>query len=215
MSEQIKILNFEQSALVAELTETYGIEQGEIIFFSGDPKPFFTYEATCALCNQLIELHDITIETVQNFFTDSLALKCTLTMAGGITRGAVGVANLNETIDGAKMTEQQTYLLASSRAIRNALRTAGIDLLKLHRLAKNGGEIVDSKMTSNYVSLIRAAHQLGTDAFLIDGDNKRAWYGQLKARYGVNSSNELSEANLADFVAFLKTLVPSPARAAA
>lgn len=214
MSEQIKILTAEQTALAAELTMTYGIEPDDVIFFTDDPKPFLTYEATCVLCNQLSDLHNIEIEKVQSFSDDSLSLKCILTLSNGYVRSAVGTANIKETIEGSAMSEQQAILLASSRAIRNALRTAGIDLMKLHRQATSG-EVIDFKIKTNFASLLGQAHQLGVEALLINGDNKQAWYLQLGNRYRVNHSNELTEEQLADFVAFLRTLVSQPQRKAA
>jgi hypothetical protein len=208
-----KILSAEQSALVAELTTAYGIEPEDIIFFGNDPKPFLTYEATCALCNQLTNMHDISIEPQPSGFVDSLAYRCTLTLSDGRTRSAVGVANIKETADEKPMSEQQLVQVASSRAIRNALKTAGIDLLKLH-LQFVRGEVDSLNFKSNYASLIAQAHILGKEAGLINGDDKFAWYRLIENRYGQLSSNSLSETELADFVAVLKTLVPQVKRAA-
>lgn len=206
MSEPQKILSAEQSALVAELTMTYGIEPEDIIFFGTDPKPFLTYEATCALCNQLTMLDNIEIEPVASAFQDSLVFRCTLTLHDGRTRSAVGVVNINETVDGQPMSEQQVTQLASSRAIRNALKTAGIDLLKLHQQLLRDDDTLPFK--SNVASLIAQSHILGREAGLIMDDDKTAWYRLLRNRYGKSASNELTEDQLADFVAVLKTLVP-------
>lgn len=207
-TQKQQILNGEQLALVSDLTQIYGIEPEEIIFFQNDAKPFFFYEATCILVNKLTETQDITIEPMESHLPDSLTLRCTLLTGDGLTRSAVGVANFNETIDGAKMSEQQIFGLASSRAIRNALRTAGIDLMKLHNLVQNGAHDLPFKPKSNYASLLGQAHQLGKDAGLINGDDKTGWYRLLRNRYNASHSNELSEERLADFVAILKTLIP-------
>lgn len=207
-NQKQQTLNGEQIALVAELAETYGIEPEEISFFSADAKPFFSYEATCALVNQLTGVQDITIEPMEAVMPDSVSLRCSLLTEAGHTRSAVGVANVNETIDGLQMSDQQIYSLAGSRAIRNALRTAGIDLMKLHLNAKNGGNDLDFKVKTNVAALIGQAHQLGKAACLIIGDDKTTWYALLKNRYNVSKSNELDETQLADFVAVLRTLVP-------
>lgn len=212
MNEPQKILTAEQSALVAELTETYGIEPEEILFFENDKKPFLFYAATCALCNKLMKLQDIDISPAMSVSEDSFALKCSLIFPDGSARRAAGIVNLNETIDGKQMTEPQIFQLASARAIRNALKTANVDLISLHYESK--GEVLNFKPKSNFASLIAQAHQLGKEALLIDGDNKRAWYLQIAKRYNANHSNELSEDQLSDFVAFLKTLVPQKAQAA-
>lgn len=207
MNNQQQILNADQSELIGELTERYGLEPEDIVFFSGDPKPFFTYEATCTLCNQLTDTRDINIEPIKSLCTDSISLRCTLTLADGRTRSAVGVANLMETLEGDKMSEQQTYLLASSRAIRAALRTAGIDLLKLHFSTTNN-QLPPSNVKSHFATLIAQVHILGKHAGLIVGDDKAAWRRVIWNRYQKLHSNELSTDQLADFAAVLSTLVP-------
>lgn len=206
-NQPIKVLTADQSALVAELTMTYNIEPEEIMFFVNDPKPFLSYEATCALCNQLTNMQDITIEPQHSFFADSLTYRCTLTLSDGRTRSAVGVVNIKETVDGKDLTEQQISQLASSRAIRNALKTAGIDLFKLHKEMING-EVETLPFKSPFAKLIAQAHILGTEAGLINGTDKTAWYRLIFNRYGLESSKQMTEDQLADFVAILKTLVP-------
>lgn len=213
-NQKQQILNGEQTALVAELTQTYNIEPEEIMFFQNDAKPFFSYEATCALVNQLTKTQDITIEPMDSHLADALSLRCTLLTADGYTRSAVGVANFNEMIDGVKMSEQQIYSLASARAIRNALRTAGIYLMKLHNRAKNGDDVLEFKVKSNYDSLLAQAHIVGQEKRLIVGANKMLWYHELWSRYHVSNSNELTEAQLSDFVAYLNGYLP-PVQAAA
>ncbi|HQU84837.1 MAG TPA: hypothetical protein PKY59_16990 [Pyrinomonadaceae bacterium] len=203
-----KVLTSEQTNLVSELTSTYGIEPEDILFFGNDPKPFLTYEATCVLCNSLTMLNSIDIESVNSNFRDSYVFRCTLLTNDGRTRSAVGVVNANEVVDGKPLSEQQITQLGSSRAIRNALKTAGIDLMRLHNEAIKG-DSSNLPFKSSYASLLGQAHALGSEAQLIQGDNKAAWYAILQNRYGVSSSNQLNEEQLADFVAFLKTFVPS------
>lgn len=214
MNESVKILSAEQSAIISELVDNYAIDPEQVIFFAEDgTKPFLKYEAACALSNALLpDLIDIDVVPVQSATGDSYALKCSLIFADGRARRASGVVNFKETIDGEPMNESQIHQLASARAIRNALKTADIDLIGRHYAQK--GEILDFKPKSHYNSLLGEAHQLGKEALLIDGDNKRAWYLQIAKRYNVNHSNELSEDQLSDFVAFLKTLVPQQAKAA-
>ena len=217
MTEENKrqtVLNGEQTALVTELTETYGIEPEDIIFFQGDKKPFLSYEATCALCNILTNLAEIGVEPVASPMADAVAVKCTILTAQGRERSAVGVANLNEKLNDAQVSSQQAVNLASSRALRNTLRAAGIDLLKIHKEAMTG-EVPDFKIKSNYNSLIAEAHVLGSYKNLISGANKSLWYHELWSRYRVSKSSELSEEQLADFVAYLKSYEPPQVKAAA
>ncbi len=206
----------EQNLLIAELSATYGIEPEEIIFFTGDPRPIFSYEATAVLCNRLTDLRGIDVEPVNNGFVDSVSYRCTLTQADGCSRSAVGVANVGEK-DGSDNTLKSSQLieLASGRAIRNALRVAGIDLLKLHNQSKNVVIEYTGPSVSNYQSLLRLVHILGQEAGLIIGDDKSAWRQILDNRYGVRASSDLNEDQLADFAAVLKTLAPQTRQKAA
>lgn len=211
----------EQNRLVNELIESYGIEPGDISFFPGDPKPFLSYEATCAVANQLMDLQDIDIQPVESKAADSLWLKCTLTSPDGRTRSAVGVANTSEEIDGKAMSSQQLYATASARAIRNALRAAGADLIKMHEQRKaGGGELEFRPQRGTRDALLAQAHILAREAGLIrtftDGvTDKTAWVAFLQKRYLVNSSKFLQEADLADLVAVLRTIAREPVRKAA
>ena len=211
-----KILNAEQTALVTELSENYGIDPEQIIFFENEAKPFLTYEATANLINHLkTDIIDINVDPVQSTFPDSVSVKCTIVFKNENKRSSVGVANLAEKIDeSAEISEQQAMNLASSRALRNVLRVAGIDLMRLHNQSMNR-EVLDFKHKSNKNLLLAEVHQLGTEAGLINGDNKSAWYALLNSRYNVASSNELDEVGLSDFAAVLKTFAPANRKIAA
>lgn len=207
------ILNAEENEMVVELTDSYGIEPEEVMFFEGDPKPFLSYEATCALCNQLLNPRDIEIVPVPSVNSDSISLKCTLVFNDGRSRSSVGVVNLNEQIDTVLMNDGQRHQLASARAIRNALKTANIDLIKLHYAAK--GEVLSFRSgKSDFASSISQAHILGSETGFISGKDKTAWYALLRNRYQVEHCNELSQIQMADFTAFLSSLLPQSQQAA-
>lgn len=210
-----KILNTEQKHLVAELCSAYGISPEEIIFFTDDSTPLFSYEATCVLCNRLTELKGIDLEPVNNGFVDSLSYRCTLTLPDGSTRSAVGVANVNETQDNVRLSGAQLTALASGRAIRNTLRVAAIDLLKLHARLNKDAIVFSGLPRSNFENLVRQAHALGIEAGQIIGRDKSPYHAIMQNRYGKTHTNELTEAELADFVAVLKTLVPQTGQMAA
>lgn len=203
-----------QLELVSQLVQCYGIEPDEITFFPGDPKPFIGYEATCVMCNALVpEMQEISIDPVAGFASDSLALKCTLRFADGRIRSATGVANTNEPGEGGEvLSGQQVHQLASSRAIRNALRTAGIDLIKLHQ---SPGSVAEFTGPSNRNSLLAQAHALGTEVGYISGPEKSAWQRFLQHRYGVASSQQLGEDSLADLIAVLRSIRQPAQKAAA
>lgn len=216
MNTEQKILNNDQKLLAAEIAATYGIDPDEITYFTDDPRPTFGYEATAILCNHLTDIRGIDIEPVNNGFVDSVSYRCTLTRADGSTRSAVGVANVDERDSNDKqLTAAQLIQTASGRAIRNALRVAGIDLLKLHHQSKDLPVEYAGPSRSNWESLLRMTHALGTQAGLIVGTDKTAWRRVIVNRYGVGSSGELTEDQLADFAAVLKTLVPQTRQKAA
>lgn len=195
-----------QLELVSQLVQCYGIEPTEITFFPGDPKPFIGYEATCVMCNALVpEMQEISIDPVAGFASDSLALKCTLRFTDGRIRSATGVANTSEPGEGGEvLSGQQVHQLASSRAIRNALRTAGIDLIKLHQ---SPGNVAEFTGPSNRNSLLAQAHALGTEVgYIAPNHEKSAWRRFLQHRYGVTSSQTLSEDMLADLIAVLRSI---------
>lgn len=217
MNTKQSLLTTDQKLLIAELQAAYGIDPNEVIFFSDDAEPFFGYEATCVLCDKLTDLRDINIEPFEQSFVDSLSLRCTLTLQDGRTRSAVGVVNVNEQIDGVTMTTQQLYATASARAIRNALRTAGINLLRNHEYRKTnqpGGVAFAHPPLDERQRLLREVHALGLETGYIIGTDKSAWHQVLSVRYGVEASSDLGVELLRNFAAFLRSQLPT-AKAAA
>lgn len=194
-----------QLELVSDLVQAYGIEPAEITFFPGDTKPFIGYEATCVMANTLVpDLQEISIDEVTPHGVDSFARKCLLRFADGRVRSATGVANCREPGEGGEvMSPQQIERLASSRAIRNALRTAGIDLIKIHQ---NPGKVHQFTGKSHRQSLLAQAHLLGEEVGYIVGDDKSVWSKILMHLYGVSSSAQLSDDLLSDFIGVLNSV---------
>src|SRR5438045_1509044 len=138
MNNPQNLLSDSQKALVADLVQTYGISPDEITFFHGDPLPLLGYEASCILANTLAPGVDIDVTPIESMFVDSLAMKCEVVFPDRRRRSAVGVVNANEKIGDKVMEPQQRYHAATSRALRNAFRISGIDLLKRHE-QRNAG----------------------------------------------------------------------------
>ena len=195
----------DQHHLIAELAATYGVEPEQIRFFSGDTRPFFEHEAAAVLVRALAGARGIKNHQVPSVNADSISMEVEITFEDGYSSSAIGVANVNETIDGKPMTEEQLKRLATSRATRGTLVNAGVDLLKLHFQARHGN-VAEISTRTNRATLSRHAHVLGEETGLIVGKNKIAWRTVLLKRYGVGSSDNLSEDQLADFTAFLNTL---------
>lgn len=220
MNNEQKILSGEQTKLVVDLTETYGIKPEDIIFFSNSPEPFFGYEANCILLNRLTDVIGIELEPVPSVAGDAISTRCKLTFPDDKKRSGVGVANLAETLNGEKMSEEQTRWLSEARAIRIAVRTAGINLVQLHQERKGQPAVSMTGTTgTNRASLLAQAHTLGRElGFIFDDENgpvKTLWYRVIANRYDVGGSNELDDHRLADFVAFLRSIRPAKAKAAA
>lgn len=216
MNTNEKTYTKEQHELIADLCSTYGIEPDEVVFFTGDPKPLFSYEAACVLANRLADIRDIRIAPENNGFVDSVAYCCELTLPDGRSRSGVGVANVGQVdSNGTKLNHSQLVELASGRAIRSALRIADIDLLKLHNQSKAGVVEFTGKQLTNRDILLREVHALGSECGLIIGSDKHSWRKLIGLRYSVSTSSEMSEKDLADFASFLKTLVPQTRQKAA
>lgn len=192
-----------------DFVNTYGIEAEDIIYFNDKPDPFFSYEAVGVLCNQLTDLQDICIDPAASPFVDSVAVRCTLKTENR-TSSSIGIANINEKIRGEELNELQVLGLASARAIRNALKIAGIDLVKAHYKAKETGEAttIAADQESTRSKLLAQAHIAGAAAGLIQNKDKSLWRKFLENRYGVESSQHLSEQSLNDLVAVLNTMKP-------
>ncbi len=207
MQSKQQLLSASQASLVADLAGRYGIDPSEITFFTDDPKPFLGYEATCVMLGRLRpDLVSIDIEPIETSFVDSLSLRCSLTFADGRHRSAVGVVNVAEQLDGKPMSSQQLYQAASGRAIRNALRTAGIDIVKLHAESVDDPKEVSSPKTER-AALLAQVHALGKEVGLISAETgKEHWSSFLMHRYGVASSSQLGTELLADLAATLRTL---------
>lgn len=212
---QPKTYTKEQHELIAEFAATYGLDPDQIRFYSGDPQPFFDRDATAVLIHKLTSAVGIEDEPIASPLGDAIAVKYRITFEDGSFASSTGIANVNEKgANDEPLTFEQLQSLATSRASRSALRNKGIDLVKLHYQSKGDVVQFSGPAKSQYESLLREAHALGREVGLIlDGDAletqpKRQWYGVLRTRYDVTGSNHLNVDQLADFVAFLKSLKP-------
>lgn len=210
-----RILTKDQAALIAEISATYGTEPEDILFFTADLKPLLGYETSCVMLNRLLRPSYVNIEPVAPVSTDSVAYACRLQWPDGTGASAVGVANTGETIDGQRQTDQQIVWLASSRALRGALRLRGVDLLRLHYDSQQPERFQWSGPSDHRQNLLSRVHALGAETGVITGSDKRLWYKLIDLRYESKSSSDLSDEQLADFAAYLASLRWKPAHAAA
>jgi len=216
----------EQHELIAEFAATYGLEPEQIIFYSNDPQPFFDRDATAVLIHKLTDAVGIEDEPMASPLGDAIAVKYRITFEDGSFVSSTGIANVHETgADDHPLTFEQLQSLATSRASRSALRNKGIDLVKLHYAAKRSNVVEYSgEPINNYQKLLREAHVLGYETALIADEkdlrddktyvDKSGWRRVLGVRYGAQASSDLSEEQLADFVAFLRSQLPTRQAAA-
>jgi hypothetical protein len=209
-------LSVEQQQIVNEFVQVYDINPDDILFYSEKPEPFFNYKANCVLINRLLNPLNMQVLPFEPETADSIARSVIITLQDAhtrlhATRSSVGVVNLRETINGEQMSLAQREELAAARAMRQTLRLFGIDLFKLH---SSNGQVLDFHVKSNKAAMLGQAHQLGKALFWISGNEKSAWYFQLATRYNVQHSNELTDIQLSDFVAFMRSLITPQALAA-
>lgn len=202
-------LSIEQEILVSEFS-AYGINPEEILFYSEKAEPFFTYEATSALCRELTDIQSIDVESFEGF-GDSTSIKCRVMFPDGTSRSATGTVNNDEKIDGREMSQHQRIALASARAIRNTLKASGINLLKAHR-QREKAPVIDSQLRNK---LLAECHALAEECGFIFGQDKTFWRSMLRSRYQIDSSGDLSVHELTDLVAFLRACLPEKLQKAA
>ncbi len=207
-----------QLDVVRDLVETYGIDHTEIKFFADDPQtPFIGYDASCVMLDKLMpDLVEIDVDFEKAQLQDSIQIKVRLTDARGRKRAGVGIVNRNEKdAEGNPLTDQQLHYTALARALRSALRAAGIDLIKLHRNRSNIAEFSGvADVRAEAERLRREVHALGSEVGFIDGTDKTHWRRFLTNRYKVASSSHLGVEQLADLASALKALRPVRSAAA-
>jgi len=212
----------EQNELIAEYCAAYGLDPGQIIFFDGDPKPFFDREATAILLHRLTNVVGIEDEPVQSVFPDNISVRYKATFEDGSFATSTGMANFGEKRDGKPMSPDEVKSLATSRAARSALVNKGIDLVRLHEAAKGVLVRFAGPPRDERQRLLREVHALGYEASYIIASSyeaesgrqtftdKAGWRRVLNSRYGVERSSDLTVEQLADLAAFLRSQVFAP-----
>lgn len=212
-----------QAELVQELVEAYGIDPAKVRFFNDEPEPFLGYENDCIVLNRIApDVRGITPTAQISPFADSIGVRVELEFADGQKRSGLGVANLNECDEhGEVLSSTQILLMAQARALRAALRTAGISILQLHRRHKLNSTVAEMPAPkTERAALLAQVHALGYEAGLIkswtgpDGSNntdKSHWRSYLMHRYGVSSCDQLSNELLADLAASLRPVAKKAA----
>lgn len=187
----------EQQAIVREFTENYGLKPEQINFEGDSTEPIFNYAALNTLRSALTDIES-TKPTI-NFYNESagvVTVSCEIVTANGVRCSDLGSGKVGDyfpdgsTVD--NMTQAQN--LAIARAFRRALRSAGINLLELHR---NRGNTENKKFisyTERLRTLQKEIHALATETNQIVGSDRSRYENLIASLFpGRKSSTELNE----------------------
>jgi hypothetical protein len=207
------------------LSATYGLQPEQITFFDDEAEPFFDRKATAVLIHALVPgVVGIEDDLATAPTSDTLAVKYRITFEDGSFAASTAMVNLGEKGDDDKpLSIDQVKSLATAKAARSALTNRGISLMRLHEAKREGGRVVQQfsgPPRGEYERLLREAHALGKETgVILDVENlngrsgvttdKTLWYRLLGNRYRVDGSNQLDIDQLRDFVAFLRSQLPS------
>lgn len=169
MSKTNKLITADQQQLVNEFVEAHGLEARQISFEGESLEPIFDYDALNYLRHKLTDLQATEPSIVErNVELQMVTAKCLVTLADGRTASDLGTAAIGEQMpDGGEIGDFiQAQNVALSRALRRGLRSAGINLLAVHKNYLKTGEvasgIVDTEFETKIGKEIHAlAYQFG------------------------------------------------------
>lgn len=100
--------------------------------------------------------------------------------------------------------------LARARALRSALRLAGFDVVRAHEQRKQGGQAgapSPSPEAEQRNKELAEIHLIATEAGLIAGEDKSAYYKQLSVFFPhVSTAADLSAKERTQFIALLRAI---------
>lgn len=214
--QQQKILNSEQSKILAELCAAHELEPEQISFHENETTPIFNYEAINYLSLKLTDIQDIKTQIVMR---DDVSAKasCRVELEDGRTRSIEETAYLGEpiggdsTIDTLRLAEQ----VAQSRAARKGIRSVGINLFAAHKKFMETGEIAESHTRhdpryADYQEIKVLAKKLGLITIEEKNgkmvENKDKYQILLQKNFDVISQTELDDVKLHRFKVLLRSL---------
>lgn len=204
MSENNKKYTPEQLQLAREFVDGYGISLEQISFEAEKLEPIFDFEALCLLREKLTRFHSVdTTRSNFNAETNEAEVICSIINESGRIITCSDFAQIGELMpDGSKVeTSMQAKRLARARAMRSAIRQAGVNLLKAHKNYLESGEVLDFRPVDPRISKTKELHvlaeQLGFIVKTNDGIDKTEYQKFIAETYdGRTSSKDLDDIEL-------------------
>jgi hypothetical protein len=207
MEEVMKqILSPDQKKLVLEFDAHHGIDPNQISFKGDSLEPIFDYKALSVLRLKLTDIVDMhaSIEE-RDHATGLVTARCTATLPSSRSVSDLGTAYVGETLGNgmvvANMIEAQNVALA--RALRRAIRAAGVNLLKAHQLWLQLGTIAQSDPLDGRKVRQRELHALRDEW----GDSDEQYRDFIERLFGVRSSLQLNDEQMSQLVSTYRKLI--------
>lgn len=204
---QRKILTLEQRQLTEEFINTYDFSPEQISFEGTSPEPIFDYEALNVLRLRITDIQTADVEIVErNMQLGIVSAKCTVYLPDGRSANDIGSAmfpTFNEEgnlktegeimPDGSRLGNLiQAQNVALSRALRRAIRAAGINLLKAHKQFIQNGQVTNAEVDEEFQSPIgKEIHKLAGEWGHIKGKDKTAYQDFIESVFGTGNRSTL------------------------
>lgn len=216
MSER-KILTADQQQLVKEFVVTYGLDESQISFEGDDVNPILDYDALSVLRVKLTNFRDVKVgEPIHSVAENSVSVSCVITLADGRNVDVAEKVYAGDLMpDGSTIeTRRQMETFARARAMRFAIRSAGVNLVRAHREFLKTGEIATGNPVDprypQYQEINAIAYKLGLKKKSVGGEQfeDRSEYEKVLAENfdGRTSAKELDDVELKRFALLLRTL---------
>lgn len=210
-----KILTADQQQLVNEFVIAYGLDETQISFEGSDLNPILDYEALSVMRVKLTNFRDVKVgEPIHNVAENSVSVSCVITLADGRSIDVSEKVYAGDLMpDGSTIeTRRQMETFARARAMRFAIRSAGVNLVRAHREFLKTGEVATGNLVDprypQYQEINAIAYKLGLKKKRDDKTEDREEYEKVLAENfdGRTSAKELDDVELKRFALLLRTL---------
>jgi hypothetical protein len=196
----MKTFTLEQSNLVKDFIELYGLSEEQISFDGETIEPIFDFEALCVLREKLTRFQSVdTSKTLFNQETNEAECVCTIITQNNLPVSVSDFAQIGEMMPDGKRIENsmQAKRVARARAMRSGIRAAGVNLLKAHKSYVESCDILDFKPVDPRIAKRKEVHVLAKELGLIKDEDKSEYQKFIAETYdGRTSSNDLEEKEL-------------------
>ncbi len=224
------ILTTEQQNIADEFVADYNFEYSQISFEGNSPEPIFDYEALNVLRLRLTNIQMTEPEVVErNTRLGIVTVKCAAILPDGRSASDLGSAQYatfdeeNRRLtdgeimpDGSELGSMlKAQNVALSRALRRAIRSVGVNLLKAHYEYRRNGKVAIAEIDTEFQSPVgKELHQVATEWGHIRKKDKTDYQDFMARMFGgKRSSLELNDIEKSQFVNIYRTMLKSRAAA--